>query len=117
MHIDLRGVELQAIMVIDNLACGPSIGGARMASDVGVVNCVRLDRAMTLKNAAAGLPHGGGKLMIFGDPRMSFAEKERLIRTFAGAIRELFGYIVEHQDDAAFASPSRSAGDRIIPPA
>jgi glutamate dehydrogenase (NAD(P)+) len=35
---------------------------------------------MTWKNAAAGLPHGGGKSVIFGDPRMAAAAKEQLIR-------------------------------------
>ena len=32
---------------------------------------------MTWKNAAAGLPHGGGKSVIFGDPRMAAAERSR----------------------------------------
>jgi glutamate dehydrogenase/leucine dehydrogenase len=48
---------------------------------------------MTLKNAAAGLPHGGGKSVIFGDPRIAIADKERVIRAFARAIRDLVEYI------------------------
>ena len=43
---------LQAVLVIDNVAAGPSIGGVRMAPDVTVHECARLARAMTLKNAA-----------------------------------------------------------------
>lgn len=93
VHIHLAGVGLKAIVVIDNLACGPSIGGVRMAPDVSVEECVRLARAMTLKNAAAGLPHGGGKSVVFGNPRLPIADKERVIRAFAGAIRDLVGYI------------------------
>jgi glutamate dehydrogenase (NAD(P)+) len=54
---------------------------------------VRLARAMTLKNAAAGLPHGGGKSVLVGDPRMPPADKERFIRAFACAIRDLVEYI------------------------
>ena len=73
VHIHVPGVGLKAIVVIDNVACGPAIGGVRMAPDVSVDECVRLARAMTLKNAAAGLPHGGGKSVIFGDPRMPAA--------------------------------------------
>ena len=93
VHIHLADVGLKAIVVIDNIACGPAIGGVRMAPDVSVDECVRLARAMTLKNAAAGLPHGGGKSVIFGDPRISTVEKERVMRAFACAIRGLVDYI------------------------
>ena len=41
---------------------------------------------MTFKNATASLPHGGGKSVIFADPKMPLSEKERLIRGFATAI-------------------------------
>jgi len=78
---------LEAVVVVDNVACGPAIGGVRMASDVGVEEVARLARAMTLKNAAAGLAHGGGKAGIVADPACPPADKERLVRTFARAIR------------------------------
>ena len=87
------GLGLDAVLVVDNVACGPSIGGLRMARDVSVDECLRLARAMTLKNAAAGLPHGGGKSILRGDPRMPAHEKERLIRTFAHALRREDDYI------------------------
>ncbi|MFQ5774066.1 MAG: Glu/Leu/Phe/Val dehydrogenase [Kiloniellaceae bacterium] len=87
------GVGLKAIVVVDNVACGPAIGGVRMASDVSVEECFRLARAMTLKNAAAGLAHGGGKSVIFADPRMPVSDKERLIRAFACAIGDIKDYI------------------------
>ena len=93
VHIHVPGVGLRAIVVIDNVACGPAIGGVRMAPDVSVDECVRLARAMTLKNAAAALPHGGGKSVIFGDPHMPAVDKERWIRAFACAIRDLVDYI------------------------
>lgn len=86
-------VGLKAIVVVDNVACGPSIGGIRMAPDVTVMEVFRLARAMTFKNAAAGLPHGGGKSGIIGDPLMPMEKKEELIRTFACMIRELKEYI------------------------
>jgi len=38
---------------------------------------------MTLKNAAAGLPHGGGKSGIRAVPKMARQRKEQLVRTFA----------------------------------
>jgi glutamate dehydrogenase/leucine dehydrogenase len=86
--------RLRAIVVVDNVACGPSIGGARMEPDVSVEECVRLARAMTLKNAAAQIPHGGGKSVIFADPKMDLEEKERLVRSFARAIGDIRDYIV-----------------------
>ncbi len=84
---------LKAVLVIDNVAAGPAIGGLRMAPDVSTRECARLARAMTLKNAAAGLPHGGAKSVLFGDPKMPKDEKERLIRELASALRETREYI------------------------
>jgi len=86
-------VGLKAIVAVDNVACGPSVGGVRMAPDVSAEEAFRLARAMTLKNAAAGLPHGGGKAVIAADPKMPLADKERLIRAFACAIADLAEYI------------------------
>ncbi|MBM3492682.1 MAG: Glu/Leu/Phe/Val dehydrogenase, partial [Alphaproteobacteria bacterium] len=85
---------LRAIVAIDNTAAGPAIGGCRMAPNVSRDECIRLARAMTLKNAAAGLPHGGGKSVIFGNSAMPLGDKERLLRAFARAIRHLRDYIV-----------------------
>jgi hypothetical protein len=51
-----------------------SIGGVRMAPDVSTEEAFRLARAMTFKNAAR-LPHGGGKSVIFADPRCGCATR------------------------------------------
>jgi len=86
-------IGLKAALVVDNVACGPSIGGLRMAPDVTLAECARLARAMTMKNAAAGLAHGGGKSVLWGDPRMPRDRKEALIRAFAHALRNETDYI------------------------
>ena len=91
VHLYEPSCGLRGIVVIDNVACGPSIGGVRMAPDVSTREVFRLARAMTLKNAAAGLPHGGGKAGIVADSRTP--DKARLIRAFARAIRDLVEYI------------------------
>ena len=39
---------LDAIVVVDNVAIGPAIGGVRMAPDVSEAECARLARAMSL---------------------------------------------------------------------
>ncbi len=93
VHVYQPSANLKAIVVVDNVACGPSIGGTRMAPDVSLEECFRLARAMTLKNAAAGLPHGGGKSVIYADPKMPVTKKEQLIRAFAGAIGQIEDYI------------------------
>jgi len=93
IHIYEPSINLKAILVIDNVAKGPSIGGVRMALDVSTEECVRLARAMTMKNAAAGLPHGGGKAVLFGDPKMPSEEKQQLIRAMASSLRQVEEYI------------------------
>ncbi|NQV54872.1 MAG: Glu/Leu/Phe/Val dehydrogenase [Rhodospirillales bacterium] len=93
IHVHNPAIGLNGVLVVDNVAAGPSIGGLRMAPDVTTVECFRLARAMTLKNAAAGLPHGGGKSVLKGDPRMPRAEKETLIRAFACALGDIQDYI------------------------
>jgi glutamate dehydrogenase (NAD(P)+) len=93
VHLTERTTGLRATVVVDNVAAGPAIGGVRMAPDVTTDECFGLARAMTLKNAAAGLRHGGGKSVIAADPRMPVAEKERLVRAFARAIADLREYI------------------------
>ena len=87
-------LALRGILVVDNVAAGPAIGGCRMASDVTLDECARLARAMTMKNAAAGLPHGGAKSVIIADPKMPDDHKEQVIRAFAHAIGDIAEYIV-----------------------
>ncbi len=66
IHVYEPSVGLKAVLVVDNVARGPAIGGLRIAPDVSTEECFRLARAMTLKNAAADLPPGGGKSVIEG---------------------------------------------------
>lgn len=93
IHVQEPSCGLRAVLVVDNIAKGPSIGGIRMATDVTTEECARLARAMTFKNAAAGLPHGGGKIVIQGDPKMDKGQKQRLLRTMASALRNEETYI------------------------
>ena len=93
IHVHEPSIDLKAILVVDNVAKGPSIGGIRMAPDVSTEECFRLARAMTFKNAAAGLPHGGGKVVLYGDPKMEKEKKETLIRGLAQALRNEESYI------------------------
>ncbi|MDH3351838.1 MAG: Glu/Leu/Phe/Val dehydrogenase [Gammaproteobacteria bacterium] len=93
LHVYQPTIGLKAIVVVDNVAAGPAIGGVRMAPDVSLEECFRLARAMTFKNASAGLPHGGAKSVIFADPAMDIQAKEQLIRAYAQAIKPITDYI------------------------
>jgi glutamate dehydrogenase (NAD(P)+) len=83
--------RFRAIVVVDNTALGPAIGGVRVSPEVTVDEVMRLARTMTMKNSIAGLPHGGGKAGIVRDPRDP--RKEEYVRAFARAIKGLAEYI------------------------
>ncbi len=93
VHLTERRTGLRAVVVIDNVAAGPAIGGTRMSLDGTAELCLSLARAMTLKNAMAGLRHGGAKSVIIADPKQPLPDKERLIRAFAVGIRDLTQYV------------------------
>lgn len=85
--------DVEAVVVVDNVVLGPGIGGVRMTATVGASEVARLARAMTFKNAAAGLPYGGAKAGITLPPGFDPARQEEIIRAFAVAIRDLVDYI------------------------
>ncbi|NEZ58649.1 Glu/Leu/Phe/Val family dehydrogenase [Adonisia turfae] len=93
VHIYDHHSGLKAILVVDNVACGPAMGGVRMAPDVTTEEVFRLARAMTFKNAVANLPYGGGKAAILANPKVPAAKKETLMRAFGVAIKEITSYI------------------------
>ena len=87
---DQSELEIGGYLVIDNLAMGrPSMGGIRMLPDITPAAIHNLARGMTLKNAAAGLPFGGGKAGIVADRKRTPDEHVRIVEGFA---RLLFRY-------------------------
>lgn len=81
-------LEVGGYLVVDNLSMGrPSMGGIRMLPDVTPAAIFNLARGMTLKNAAADLPYGGGKSGIVADPDQAAPQREEVIRGFARLIR------------------------------
>jgi len=76
--------EIGGYLVIDNLAMGqPSMGGIRMLPDVTPATIHNLARGMTLKNAAADLPYGGGKSGIVAQFGLSSEERLEVVKGFA----------------------------------
>jgi leucine dehydrogenase len=75
---------LRAVIAIDDTTLGPGLGGVRLraypSEAAAVVECRRLAAAMTLKNAVAELPYGGGKSVILN--RGPIRDRAALMRRF-----------------------------------
>jgi valine dehydrogenase (NAD+) len=84
---------LKAIIAIYSTALGPALGGTRFhpyASEADAVHdALELSRAMAYKNAMAGLDHGGGKAVIWGDPATD--KSEPLLRAYGRFVASLGG--------------------------
>jgi glutamate dehydrogenase (NAD(P)+) len=80
-------LEIGGYLVVDNLSMGqPSMGGIRMLPDVTPAAIHNLARGMTLKNAAADLPYGGGKSGIVASSDLTPEEHTEVVRSFARLI-------------------------------
>jgi leucine dehydrogenase len=89
---------------VHSTALGPAMGGTRMktypSSDAAAVDVLRLSRAMTMKQAAAGLPYGGGKavLAVPAVPGAGSAERAEVIGRYADLVESLHGTYVTAAD-------------------
>jgi len=72
---------MKGILAIDNSAYGVPAGGIRFAQNITISEMVRLSRAMTLKFCTFGLPAGGAKSGLIGDPLDK--NRDLLITSFA----------------------------------
>lgn len=83
---------LLGFIAVHSTALGPAAGGLRMRvyehEDAALKDVLRLSRGMTYKNAAAGLPLGGGKAVILGDPGTKTAAQ---LRAMGRAVETLNG--------------------------
>jgi len=91
---------LKAWIAVHNVNIGPALGGCRMfayQSDKDAIRDVlRLSRGMTYKNALAGLPLGGGKGVIMGDPGKN--KTDALIRAMGRGVHSLEGDYISAED-------------------
>ena len=95
-----KTLGLKAIIVIHDTTLGPAAGGIRMwpyeTEADAIQDAVRLARSMTYKCAAIGLPYGGGKCVVIGDPRHD--KSEGLLRALARYINRLGGLFLTGLD-------------------
>lgn len=81
-------LEIGGFLVVDNLAMGqPSMGGTRMLPDITPDIIHNLARGMTLKNAAADLPFGGGKSGIVRPEILDKKKRNEVIKGFGRLIK------------------------------
>lgn len=84
---------LTGYIALHSTRAGPAAGGLRMrpygSEDEALRDVLRLSAGMTSKNAAAGLPLGGGKAVIIGDPAKD--KTPGLLRAMGRAVQSLGG--------------------------
>nr|WP_269465771.1 Glu/Leu/Phe/Val dehydrogenase dimerization domain-containing protein [Paenibacillus yonginensis] len=91
---------LKAVIVLHNTQAGPALGGCRMwnyaSEEEALADAMKLARSMTYKSAISGLPYGGGKAVIWGDP--SKDKSEAMFRSFGRFLQRLNGRYVTGVD-------------------
>ena len=97
---------LRAFIGIHSTALGPALGGTRFLEyrDDGAAldDVLRLSQAMSRKNALAGLPHGGGKAVIIGNPRAD--KTEALLEAYGRAVDSLAGRYITACDVGTYVA-------------
>jgi len=83
---------------VHSTVLGPAFGGTRMkvydAPDAALNDVLRLSSAMTLKNAVADLPFGGGKAVLAVQEVPQGAPRTELLRRYADLLAALGGSYV-----------------------
>ena len=90
---------LKCIIAIHSTKLGPALGGCRLwpyqSEEDALFDVLRLSRGMSFKNAAAGLPVGGGKGVIIADPSQ---KTDALFEAYAEAVDSLGGRYLTAED-------------------
>jgi leucine dehydrogenase len=94
--VENESCGLRAYIVIHNTNLGPALGGCRMYNYPGeeqaLHDILRLSKGMTYKNALAGLPLGGGHVVIIGNPGVN--KSADMFRALGQAIESLDGQLI-----------------------
>lgn len=102
---------LRAVLVIDDVTLGPAAGGIRTMRYPNLAaaarDAARLARAMTYKNALAGLAAGGGKMTVIDRPELDRAAAFHRLGQFVQELGGLFrtaGDVGTSAEDLAHAA-------------
>jgi leucine dehydrogenase len=92
--------DYRGIIAIHSTKLGPAVGGTRFwnytTDEDASHDALRLARAMSFKNALAGLPFGGGKAVIIGDNRTT--HREKIFRAHGRFVETLAGRFITAED-------------------
>lgn len=95
---------LRAIIAVHSTALGPALGGTRIhpyaTEQAALTDVLNLSRAMSYKNAMAGLDHGGGKAVILADPAKD--KTEALLRAYGRFVQSLNGRYITACDVGSY---------------
>jgi leucine dehydrogenase len=90
----------RGIIAIHSTRMGPALGGTRMwayaTEEEAVTDALRLAEGMTYKAAAAGMPWGGGKAVIWADAAK--IDRAKLFRAHGRAVERLNGRYITSVD-------------------
>ena len=90
---------LKCIIAIHSTKLGPALGGCRLwpyaSEEEALFDVLRLSRGMSFKNAAAGMPIGGGKGVIIADPSQ---KTDALFEAYGEAVDSLQGRYLTAED-------------------
>lgn len=107
---------LRAIIAVHNTRLGRALGGCRMwnysSEDEALTDVLRLSRGMTYKAALAGLPQGGGKSVILGDPRKD--KTPELIRAMGRFVESLSGKYIVAEDSGTSVADMRLMAEETL---
>ena len=124
-------IEIGGYLVVDNQSMGqPSMGGIRMLPNITPSDIHNLARGMTLKNAAANLPYGGGKSGIVAERDITIEHRNEIIRGFAKLLHryidiylpgpdvgtndaDMKTIAIENGIDCVLSKPADMGGNRI----
>lgn len=105
---------LRAIIAVHSTALGSGVGGCRMfpyVTEADALNDVlRLSRGMTYKSALAGLPFGGAKAVIIGNPHQD--KSRELLLAMGNFIHSQGGRYVSAEDSGTGVDDIRVMGER-----
>ncbi len=91
---------LRSIVAIHSTILGPALGGTRFFDypneEAAIVDVLRLSKGMTYKAACAGLPFGGGKAVIIGDP--DSLGSDALFHAYGRFVESLGGEYITAED-------------------
>lgn len=105
---------LKAIVAVHNSRLGPAVGGCRMFpyanSEAALSDVLRLSRGMTYKSALAGLPLGGGKSVIIGNPGRD--KSRELLLAMGDFLNDLNGRYITAEDSGTSVADMQVIGER-----